>query len=163
MRILGIDTSLRCTGLGVLDAEKGNITAVDFGLIKNARTLKGSECLQRLYTGILEFIETYQPDQIAIEGIFFCRNVRTAIILGQARGAVITACGTVPVYEYSPRSVKQAVTGSGRAHKQQVGHMMTNLLNLRTIPPEDAADALAIAYAHASSVARPELHDLKPL
>lgn len=132
-----------------------DVRLVNYGLIRNPRTLKASECLRRLYQGIQESLQEYQPDHVAIEGIFYCRNIRTAISLGQARGVVIAACGDCPVHEYSPRSVKQAVTGSGRAHKQQVGHMMMNLLKMKSTPPEDAADALAIAYAHAAMIARP--------
>ena len=157
MRILGIDTSLRCSGLGVIDVEGTKMKALDFGLIKNPASMRHSECLRRIHGGVAEFISNYEPDAIAIEGIFFCKNVRTALTLGQARGAVMTACGELPVYEYAPRRVKQAVTGSGRAHKQQVSHMVVSLLNLDSIPPEDAADALAIAMTHAGAVQRPEL------
>lgn len=137
--------------------------ALNFGLIRNSVRLRHAECLTRIYGGVQEFLEEFQPDSVAIEGIFYCKNIRTAIALGQARGAVISACGERPVYEYAPRLVKQAVTGSGRAHKQQVVHMVVSLLGLSEEPAEDAADALAIAITHATAIRRPEVNRPKRL
>ena len=104
----------------------------------------------RLFEGIGDVIARTKPDEVAIEGIFFAKNVKTAVILGEARGAVIAACGRagLPVYEHAPRSVKQALVGFGGAHKGQVGRMVMALLNLKEAPPADAADALGIAICH---------------
>jgi len=99
---------------------------------------------------MVEIIERSRPSAVAIEGVFFCKNVKTVLMLGEARGAVITACVAqgVPVYEYAPRLVKRAVVGFGGAEKEQVAKMVMTLLALREQPQEDAADALAIAICH---------------
>jgi crossover junction endodeoxyribonuclease RuvC len=150
MIILGVDTSLRCTGYGVLAVEGRRASALRCGLIKTPARQPVSECLRRLDEGIRTLIADNQPDVCAIEGIFYCKNVRTAVTLGQARGVVIAACASagVPVYEYPPRRVKQAVVGAGGAHKSQVAIMVGRLLNLPTLPTEDETDALAIALCH---------------
>ena len=150
MRVLGIDTSLRSAGVGVVEAHGHRFSAIEFGRIHNAAKLKLSECLRRLDGGIREIIQRTQPEAVAVEGIFFCKNVRTAVILGEARGAVLAVCAgaNLPVYEYSPRRVKQAVAGFGGADKSQVRKMVMSLLALRDEPQEDAGDALAIAICH---------------
>jgi crossover junction endodeoxyribonuclease RuvC len=150
MRVLGIDTALRCSGLAVVDRTGNAWKAIDYGLVKNSATAPHSICLLRLQEGVREMIRKHKPDVVAIEGIFFAKNVRTAVILGQARGAVIAACAAegLPVYEHAPRSVKQALVGFGGAHKGQVSKMAMALLGLREAPPEDAADALGIAICH---------------
>jgi crossover junction endodeoxyribonuclease RuvC len=150
MRVLGIDTALRTTGVAIVE-KNGNIwRAVEFGLIKNPQSAPHSVCLTKLFSGIREIIERTKPDSVAIEGIFFSKNIKVAVILGEARGAVIAACGSagVPVFEHSPRSVKQALVGFGSAHKGQVSKMAMAMLGLREVPPEDAADALGIAICH---------------
>jgi len=151
MRILGVDTSLRSTGLGLIQVRGSRLEVVEHGLVKNPATWSLSRCLVHLHAAIGEILERGKPGTVAIEGIFFCKNVRTAVILGEARGVVIAACAAtgVPVYEYSPRRVKQAVVGFGAAGKEQVVRMVTSLLGLREALPEDAADALAIAICHA--------------
>jgi crossover junction endodeoxyribonuclease RuvC len=150
-RILGVDTSLRSTGLGLIQVRGTRLEGVEHGVVKNPAALPLSQCLGRLHKAIGEIMERGKPGAVAIEGIFFCKNVRTAVILGEARGVVIAACAAagVPVYEYSPRRVKQAVVGFGGAGKDQVIRMVTSLLGLREAPAEDAADALAIAICHA--------------
>jgi crossover junction endodeoxyribonuclease RuvC len=157
MRVLGIDTSLRSTGVGVVEARGHRFSAIEFGRIHNAAKLKLSECLRRLDGGIREIIQRAQPEAVAVEGIFFCKNVRTAVILGEARGAVLAACAgaSLPVYEYSPRRVKQAVAGFGGADKSQVRKMVMSLLDLRDEPQEDAGDALAIAICHLNNSRMP--------
>ena len=122
MRILGIDTAMRCTGLAVVERIGNAWKAVDYGLIRNAASVPHSACLLRLHEGIREMIRKHRPDAVAIEGIFFAKNVKTAVILGEARGAVIAACAAegLPVFEHAPRSVKQALVGFGGAHKGQV-------------------------------------------
>ncbi len=150
LTVLGVDTSLRSTGVGLV---RGPVKAAQFitcGTIKNAAALSHTECLRRIDAGISELIEEHRPSVVAIEGAFFAKNARTAMILGQARGVVLAASARagVPVYEYAPRDVKLALAGFGAASKQQVAKMITTMLRLRQVPQEDAADALAIALCH---------------
>jgi crossover junction endodeoxyribonuclease RuvC len=156
MRVLGIDTSLRSTGLGVVEAEGSRLRAVEYGTLKIPPKPPLSECLKQIHDGIDSLLERVRPDAVAVEGIFFSRNVKTAVALGQARGVAICVCASrgVPVYEYAPRRVKQAVVGVGSASKEQVRRMLVKLLGLQEPPQEDAGDALAIAICH--------LHNAKP-
>jgi crossover junction endodeoxyribonuclease RuvC len=149
-RILGIDTSLRSTGVGVVAEEGSRHRAVFLGTIRNPATRPLSACLAHLHAEIGRLLVETQPDAVAIEAIFFCRNVRTALLLGQARGAVIAACAAAgcPVHEYEPRRVKLAVAAHGNASKEQIQKMVATLLGLPEEPPEDAADALALALCH---------------
>lgn len=148
--ILGVDTSLRSTGVGVIRGPFKTSTFITCGTIKNSADKPHSECLRRLDAGITELIEEHRPVVVAIEGAFFAKNARTAMILGQARGVVIAAAARagVPVYEYTPRDVKLAISGFGAASKDQVARMITTLLRLKQVPQADAADALAIALCH---------------
>lgn len=150
MRVLGIDTSLRSTGVGIVDAEGTRYRSVHYGLIRTPAKRPVSECLVRLARGLRELIETHKPEAVAIEGIFFSKNARTAVRLGEARGAAISTCADfdLPVYEYEPRRVKMAVVGHGGADKAQVQKMIASMLGLDELPPPDAADALAIAICH---------------
>ena len=152
-RVLGIDTSLRSTGVGVVEACGSRLTAVEFGVLKAPAHARLSECLKCLHAGLAEIIARSQPAAAAIEGAFFSRNARTAMILGHARGVAIAVCAAqaLPVYEYAPRRVKQAVVGFGAAAKEQIQSMVTKLLSLPAAPPEDASDALAIAICHLHS------------
>jgi crossover junction endodeoxyribonuclease RuvC len=149
-RVLGIDTSLRSTGVGVVEACGSRLTAVEFAVLKAPAPARLSACLTRLNAGLVEIIARSQPAAAAIEGAFFSRNAQTAMILGHARGVAIAVCAAhgLPVYEYAPRRVKQAVVGFGAATKEQIQRMVTKLLNLPAEPPEDASDALAIAICH---------------
>ncbi|MBT8061234.1 MAG: crossover junction endodeoxyribonuclease RuvC [Xanthomonadales bacterium] len=149
MRIIGIDPGSRLTGYGIVDFEGDRSSVVDFGVIKAG----GGEFAERLgiiFNGLRELVESHQPDAAAIESVFVSHNASSAIKLGQARGAAICAviAGKITVAEYSPRSVKQAIVGRGAADKSQVQHMVRVLLGLRETPPEDAADALAVALCH---------------
>ena len=164
-RILGVDTSLRSTGLGLIQVHGSRLEIVEYGLVKNPAAWSLSRCLLNLHTAIGAILERGKPGVVAIEGIFFCKNVRTAVILGEARGVVIAACAAagVSVYEYSPRRVKQAVVGFGGAGKEQIVRMVTSLLGLREAPPEDAADALAIAICHAHAGKYGALMDAKEI
>ena len=150
IRVLGIDTSLRSTGIGVVEAVGHQVKAIDFRTIKVPAGRPLSECLRRLHLDISEVIRLHKPEAAAIEGVFFFKNVKTAVILGEARGAVIAACAAqnLPVFEYPPRRVKQAVLGMGGAGKEQVGRMVMTLLSLAKEPREDECDALAIAICH---------------
>lgn len=149
-RVLGVDTSLRSSGIGLIQGPVKAPAFLTCGTIRNAPALPVSECLRRIDAGITEVIEEHRPDAVAIEGIFFARNARTAMILGQARGVVIAAAARagIPVFQYAPRDIKSAMSGFGAASKDQVGRMVTALLKLKQVPQEDAADALAIALCH---------------
>ncbi|MCF7849438.1 MAG: crossover junction endodeoxyribonuclease RuvC [Kiritimatiellales bacterium] len=150
VRILGIDTSLRSTGVGIIEARGSELRAVAYGRIKNPPKTPHSQCLENIFNTITDLIEEHKPACAAIEGAFFSKNANTAMVLGQARGTAITACARkgVPIYEHSPRSVKQAVVGTGAAQKDQVSKMVMRMLGLKEQPQEDAADALAIAICH---------------
>ena len=150
-RILGVDTSLRSTGVAVLESDGHRHRPVMYGTVTAKKSWPLSQCLSNLQARLQELIREEKPEVAAIEGIFYFKNVKTAVILGQARGVVIATCAAegLPVYEYAPRQIKQGVVGRGAADKSQVGFMIKTLLNLPEIPQNDAADALAIAYYHA--------------
>ena len=150
MRVLGVDTSLRSSGVAVVESQGSKLTAVEYGVVKTPAKRLISECLGRLSCGIQDILERTQPDAVAIEGVYFFKNARTSMILGEARGVVIAAAAVakLPVYEYAPRKVKQAIVGKGSADKSQVAFMVRALLGLDETPPHDAADALAIGLAH---------------
>jgi crossover junction endodeoxyribonuclease RuvC len=158
VRILGIDTSLRSTGVGIIDARGSELRAIAYGRIRNKPTEPHSRCLENIFNSITELIEEHAPDCAAIEGAFFAKNAKTAMVLGQARGTAITACAVkgLDITEHSPRKVKSAVVGTGTAQKDQVAKMVMRLLNLDEQPQEDAADALAIAICHYHQLALPE-------
>lgn len=150
IRILGIDPGSRLTGFGLIDVDGPRSRYVDSGCVRVA----GADFATRLgeiFTGISELVREYRPDEIALERVFVHRNVDSALKLGQARGAALCAVAVagVPVHEYSPSQIKQAVVGRGGAAKAQVQHMVTALLGLRRAPQADAADALAAALSHA--------------
>ncbi|MFY9179248.1 MAG: crossover junction endodeoxyribonuclease RuvC [Venatoribacter sp.] len=150
MIILGIDPGSRITGFGVVRRTGQKIEYVVSGCI---RTGEGDlpERLKKIYQDVTEIIQTYQPQQFAIEQVFMGKNADSALKLGQARGVAIVAASlqNLPVSEYAPRSIKQAVVGKGSATKEQVQHMVQYLLKLPGKPQADAADALAIAICHA--------------
>ncbi len=152
-RVLGIDTSLRSTGVGVVEAQGSSLKAVDFGFLKTSPKWPHSRCLKTIASGIEDIIARTSPDAVAIEGAFFFKNAKTAMVLGEARGVAIATCALaeMPVYEYAPRRVKQAIVGVGGADKKQVARMVMTLLGLREEPQSDAADALAIAICHIHS------------
>lgn len=150
IRVLGIDTALRCTGYAVIEGHGQRLRAVGAGVIRNTPRDSHSTCLLHLASGVEELITRFTPQEVAIEGVFFCKNVGTAVILGEARGAVIATCAArgIPVYEYSPRRVKQAVVGNGAADKSQVSRMVMSMLGLGQQPQADAGDAMAVAICH---------------
>lgn len=153
IRILGIDTSLRSTGVAVVNARGSRLSLIEAGALRNPASRPLSHCLATLADGISQVINRTSPEAVAIEGVFYCKNPRTAVVLGEARGAVIAACASrkIPVYEYEPRRVKQAVVGFGGAEKEQVRKMVMRILNLEEEPQEDAGDAMAIAICHLHS------------
>ncbi|MFT6599498.1 MAG: crossover junction endodeoxyribonuclease RuvC [Alloalcanivorax sp.] len=148
--LLGIDPGSRHTGYGVIEQVGNRSRALAFGTISTS----GAEMAPRLgtiFAGLCEVMSTHQPEEVSIEKVFMARNPDSALKLGQARGAALTAVvqSGVPVFEYSARQVKQAVVGCGGAEKVQVAEMVKHLLGLEKRPQEDAADALAIALCHA--------------
>ena len=151
VRVLGLDPGSRRTGFGIIDCEGNAHSHVANGCI-SARGDVIAQRLREIFEGIEQLIATYRPDEVAIERVFVNRNVDSAMKLGQARGAALSAVpvGT-SVFEYAPRAVKLAVVGSGAAEKSQVAHMMRVLLQLATVPAPDAGDALAVAMCHAHS------------
>jgi len=150
-RILGIDPGLRMTGFGVIEMQGQKLRYVASGCIKSDGNQRLPERLHTLYAGITEIIGTYKPDIAAVEQVFSNVNPQSTLLLGQARGAAITALVAqgLPVSEYTALQVKQAVVGNGKAAKQQVAHMVMRLLTLPGEPGSDAADALACAICHA--------------
>ena len=127
--------------------------SLEAGRIRNAPKLPLSECLRTIHARVAELIAQYSPDVVAIESVIYGKNAGTMLVLGEARGAVITAAADagLPIYEYEPRRVKMAVCGNGLAEKEQVQRMVKTLLGLQELPQNDAADALAIAITHAHS------------
>ncbi len=150
LRVMGIDTSLRSTGVGILDAAGSRMTPVYYGTIKNPPGRPLSACLLFLQDEVGKLIREHEPQAVAIEGIFYAKNVKTMLILSHARGAIIAQCARLglPVYEYEPRRVKMAVAGYGGAEKAQIQKMVKTLLGLTEEPQNDAADALALAITH---------------
>ncbi len=165
VRILGIDTSLRSTGIGIIEVRGSELRAVAYGRVRNRPHDAHSHCLENIFSSISDLIEEHAPDCAAIEGAFFAKNAKTAMVLGQARGAAITACAKkgVALTEHSPRKVKQSLVGTGAAQKDQVAKMVMRLLNLSDQPQEDAADALAIAICHYHQLSLPEELRAKPI
>ncbi len=153
MRILGIDPGLRTTGFGVVDVQGANIAYVASGTISTQHldTSALPARLKVLFDGIGEVVQRYQPDCASMEIVFVNVNPQSTLLLGQARGALITALVTrdLPVAEYTALQMKQAVAGHGRAQKSQIQEMVKRLLSLPGLPGPDAADALGLAITHA--------------
>jgi crossover junction endodeoxyribonuclease RuvC len=153
VRILGIDPGTARLGYGIIDAGDG-YSAVDFGTIETSAKDTMAQRLLQVHDALTHLIATHVPEAMAIEQLFFSRNVTTAIAVGQARGVALLAAAQsgLPVTEYTPAEVKQAISGYGNADKQQVQFMVQLLLELDAVPhPDDAADALAIALCHGQS------------
>ena len=153
MTILGIDTSLRSTGYGVLSAQGSRLAMVECGNIRNAPKLPLTACLRAIHSKVGELIAAHSPDVMAIESVIYGKNAGTMLVLGEARGAVLTAAADagLPVYEYEPRRMKKAICGNGLAEKEQIQRMVKTLLGLAELPQNDAADALGLAICHAHS------------
>ncbi len=148
MLALGIDPGTAICGFGLVNMAASRLTPVHFGAVLTDKGTPAEERLLLVYDGLTAIIEQYKPDVVAVEQLFFSRNVTTALTVGQARGVILLAAAhkKVRVAEYTPLQVKQAVTGYGRATKEQVTFMIQKLLNIKEKPrPDDVADALAIA------------------
>jgi crossover junction endodeoxyribonuclease RuvC len=153
MKVLGIDASLRGTGLAVIEQQGSRTTARHWEVVKIAAKAPHSECLRMIRERLDALIAVHKPDAAAVEGGFFFKNAKVAMVLGEVRGVAIACCATagVPIYEYSPRRAKQNVTGWGAAPKEQVARMVVSVLGLAEAPPPDATDALALALCHAQT------------
>jgi crossover junction endodeoxyribonuclease RuvC len=154
MRILGIDPGLAIVGWGVIDYEKSKFRTVAYGSIQTPANTPTEKRLKLIFDGMQELLKTYTPEAVAVEELFFNTNITTGIRVAEARGIILLCAelAKIPLFEYTPLQVKQAVVGYGRAEKKQVISMVTRLLNLPQPPkPDDTADALAIAICHAHS------------
>ena len=149
--LLGVDPSLRGTGYGVIKLGKGTPRTLAQGTIKCPTKWERSHCLAEIAGTIRAVVKKHRPTVCAIEGLFYAQNVRTALTMGEARGAALAVLGEagLEVFEIAPRKVKQAITGHGNAQKIAVARMVQRLLALKELPAPDAADALALALAHA--------------
>lgn len=150
--ILGIDPGSNITGYGIIDVSGGRERVVSFGVVKTQGDDLGQK-LWQIYEQLCLVLHEHQPHEYAIENVFMSKNAQSALKLGQARGAAITACASVglALNEYTPREIKQATVGYGSASKEQVQHMVKDILQIKTKLIADAADALAIALTHAHS------------
>src|SRR5215468_5834851 len=153
MRVLAIDASLRNCGVAIVDGENGKSRALFFGTIHNPSSLKSSACLVAIRDQLTHLIREHEPDCCALESVIYVQSYKTAILLEAARGAAILAAAEsgLPVFEYSPRRIKQSTVGRGAADKTQVAFMVRALLGLTETPNADAADALAIGLTHLRS------------
>ena len=154
MLVLGIDPGTAITGYGLVTEVDSQLQAVAYGVITTPSDWPMPQRLQKIYRDLTALIAEHQPTEGAVEQLFFSRNVKTALAVGQARGVALLALaeGGVPIYEYTPLQVKQSVVGYGRAEKKQIQELVKLLLGLETVPqPDDAADALAIAICHIHS------------
>ena len=151
MVILGIDPGVATSGFGLIRAERGRNTLLQYGVITTPPGIPLSERLLQISRDMEQLLETFKPDEMAVEELFFTKNITTGIAVAHGRGVILLAAekAGIPVFEYTPMQVKQAVVGYGKAEKKQVMLMTQRLLNMKDIPrPDDAADALAIAICH---------------
>jgi crossover junction endodeoxyribonuclease RuvC len=156
MRVLGIDCGSQSTGFGIVESDDQNHRAITFGAIQFHSKVIFSQRLLKIHERIQQLIISYSPQVVAIEDQFYLSNFRSVMKLGQVKGvAILTAAAAgIPIFEYSPLEIKGAVTGYGRAEKNQVQVMVKNILNLDDLPkPNDAADALALAVCHIHTAA----------
>ena len=154
MRVLGIDPSIQSTGFGIIEYSQDNYSVLSYGVIRPSRQKLFHHKINEIKSRLEALIETYKPDEVAIENPFYAQNIKTAIALGQVRGATLVAVASCncALFEYSPLEIKKAVTGYGQADKNQVRAMVKTLLNFKDEKLEtDASDALATAYCHLNS------------
>lgn len=153
-RILGVDPGSRITGYGVIEADRGRLRFVACGVVKTSVKYPLNYRLGEIFDGLNEVVQVHNPVVAAVEDVFLSENPRSALKLGQARGAAVVAAiqNGLQVYDYTPRAIKQAVSGYGQADKGQMQHMVKILLGLSGTPSTDAADALAVAICHANQL-----------
>ncbi|MBW2559794.1 MAG: crossover junction endodeoxyribonuclease RuvC [Deltaproteobacteria bacterium] len=152
MIILGVDPGTKTTGYGVVEKGSRRLLHRAYGDIRMKRGQPLSACLKQIYDQLIEIMKECKPDAVALEDVFYGKNVKSLVKLAQARGVIILAAShsDIPLYEYTPLEVKKAVVGYGKAEKGQVQHMVRAILALQENPPPDASDALAIAICHAN-------------
>ena len=152
MIILGIDPGLATMGYGLIEAERGNFAAVDCGVVTTPKTLTLPQRLSLIEEGVTALVERFRPENVAVEELFFTKNITNGIMVAGARGVILLTLNKLvgeEVYEYTPNQIKQAITGYGGADKVQMQLMVQALLRLKKVPrPDDAADALAVALCH---------------
>ena len=149
MTILGIDPGLARTGYAVLETKNNKIKTIVYGCFVTQAKSPLERRLLQIYSDITKIIKKHKPEKMAIEQLFFGKNVKSALLVGQARGLAFLAAaqGKIPIYEFTPPQIKQGLTDYGNADKSQIQKMLKIILNLKNVPtPDDAADALAIAY-----------------
>lgn len=154
MRILGIDPGIAIVGFGLIESDRGNMRMLQYGAVTTEAGLPLATRLVQIEDDMRALIRQLQPDEIAIEELFFSKNITTGIAVAHGRGVVLCTAERlgIPIFEYTPMQVKQAVVGYGLAEKRQIMDMTRRLLKLKAVPkPDDAADALAIAICHARS------------
>ncbi|MCI2115306.1 MAG: crossover junction endodeoxyribonuclease RuvC [Acidaminococcus sp.] len=162
MLALGIDPGTAICGYGLVQMERSRLIPIHYGAVFTDKDELPERRLQKIYLELSDLIKNYKPDFMTVEKLFFNRNVTTAIAVGQARGVILlsAAMANLPVYEYTPIQIKQAITGTGRADKKQVTYMVTKLLHLKEEPkPDDVADALAIAITGLNFIRESELRE----
>ncbi len=154
MKILGVDPGSQITGFGIIQSQGSRIIHIDNGGIFTKSQDSFPQKLSTLFLGVTELVEKYKPDVVAIENIFYAKNIRSSFQLGHARGALIVALANqgLPIFEYTPLTVKQALVGYGRASKEQIQQMVKHLLRLPETTYFDASDALAVAICHSHSI-----------
>jgi crossover junction endodeoxyribonuclease RuvC len=158
MRVLGIDPGTAVLGFGVVDAVPGGTRLVECGVLSTRARGSLPSRLRLIHEGVLELVERHRPDAMAVESVFYARNVRTTVVMSHARGVILLAAAEagLAVAEYTPAMVKKTVVGRGAALKPQVGYMVAQLLRLRAPPsPHDAADGVALALTHVLRTRRP--------
>ena len=163
--ILGVDPSVRGTGYGVIRVGKNNLVALAQGTITCPKDWERSRCLAKITQTLRDLVREHQPTVCVVEGLFFAQNLKTAIIMGEARGAAMATVAEagLDIYEIATRKVKQAIVGYGAAQKIAVAKMVQRMLNLAELPAPDAADALALGLAHAQENSRHGLTVLKKI
>ncbi len=157
MRIIGIDPGYAIMGWGILDLKGNKFSVVDYGSITTDAGVDAAKRLQHIYAELGAIIAKYEPEEAAIEELFFNNNAKTVILVGEARGIAVLACANagLDISEYTPLQIKQALVGYGRADKKQVQAMVKAILNLKEVPrPDDTADAVAAAICHGHSRGR---------
>jgi len=155
MRIIGIDPGTGILGFGVIDVVKGKATMVDAGVIRTPVKQADSIRLKTIFDELTQIVKDTKPEQMSVEKLFFSQNVTTAMSVSQARGVVLLIAeqAGIPIAEYTPQQIKQALTGYGKADKKQIQEMVKIVLNLKEVPkPDDCADALAAAITHSMTV-----------
>lgn len=155
MKILGIDPGTQVAGYGLIETKGSKIVVIEYGSLKTDKKQSFPQRLKFIHSRIMDIILKYQPDQMAIEEVFYGKNIKSAIKIGEGRGIVFlcAALANIPIAEYAATVIKKAVVGNGSAHKNQVQEMVKIILELPKIPePEDASDALAIAICHSHNL-----------